>query len=191
MGDTIGKYFECWFSSRNDDLVYADLLGRKISDLCYEPILKHGPQALLDCRDHHVTKALDQAILAILINTGLVSLLVKDEYNGAVAHSIYYALCLIKGFEKDHFHGDVVSYGVLVQLMIDHDKTKALEVKHLMEQLGIASTLKQMQIPMTKEVLAPVIHDCVNEPDMSHLPFPVTEGMIEEAMQQVEQLTSE
>jgi len=188
MGDTIGKYFECWLSARGDELDYRNLLGRKISDLCHEPLLQYGPQALEDCRAHRISPALVQAVLAVVISTGLVSVLVKDEYNGAVAHSLYYALCTLPGFEQNHLHGDVVAYGVLVQLLIDQQPEKAAEVKGLLRKLGIQTTMKELGIGPDRGSLAAALADAVREPDMSHLPYPIDADMIWQGMQAAEQL---
>ncbi len=51
MGDTIGKYFECHFAARGDQLAHSSALGREISNLCYRPLLVHGVQALNDCME--------------------------------------------------------------------------------------------------------------------------------------------
>ena len=63
-------------------------------------------------------------MLANIVSTGLVSLLVLDQYNCAVAHSVYYGLVLLDGFEAENLHGDVVAYGVLVQLLVDGEEEK-------------------------------------------------------------------
>ena len=51
MGDTIGKYFECHFVVRVDQLTYSSALGREISNMCYAPLLEYGEQALADSVD--------------------------------------------------------------------------------------------------------------------------------------------
>ena len=121
MGDTMGKFFECHFAARGDKLAHSSALGREISNMCYAPLLEHGVQALTDCRAGKATHALEQAVLANIVSTGLVSLLVLDEYNCAIAHSVYYGLVLLPGFEEKYLHGNVVAYGVLVQLAVDRD----------------------------------------------------------------------
>ncbi len=73
-------------------------------------------------------------MLANIVSTGLVSLLVLDQYNGAVAHSVYYGLVLLPGFEEENLHGDVVAYGVLVQLLVDGEEEKAREMKAFLEE---------------------------------------------------------
>jgi glycerol dehydrogenase len=187
MGDTIGKHFECHFSARGDRLEHSSALGREISNLCYEPLREYGRQALQDCTAHRATPALEQAVLANIVSTGLVSLTVLDQYNGAIAHSVYYGLVLLPGFEEKWLHGNVVAYGVLVQLAVDGDTAQALQLKEFLQQLHIPTTLREMGVPVQREALAEVLAEIVRGPDMEHIPYPVTEDMIFRAMQTVEE----
>lgn len=188
MGDTMGKFFECHFAARGDHLDHSSALGREISNLCYGPLLEHGVQALVDCRRHEPSFALQQAVLANIVSTGMVSLMVLDDYNCAIAHSVYYGLVLLPGFEEKYLHGDVVAYGVLVQLAVDKDWDRMREVKGFLKELGIPSTLREMEVPLDREYLRDVLRETVTGPDMEHIPYPVTEDMIFEAMREVEEL---
>lgn len=189
MGDTIGKYFECHFSARGDRLTHASALGREISNMCYEPLLQYGAKALADCRKHQCSLELEQAVLAVIISTGLVSLLVLDEYNGAIAHSLYYGLVLLPGFEQAWLHGNVVAYGVLVQLAVDGQLEEARRVKRFLKQLEIPSTLEEMKVAVDRNALKDVLRETVAGPDMEHIPYPVTEDMIYDAILAVERLS--
>lgn len=188
MGDTIAKYFECWFSARGDSLDYHSALGREISRLCYERIQTCGREALAQVRGKMAGDTFSQAVLTIIVNTGLVSHLVEDCYNCAVAHSVCYGLNLIPGLEKRFLHGDLVAYGVMVQLMLDHDRGQAEEVRDLLRDLGIPASLKDLGLDLDREKLNPVIRETAAGPDMEHIPYPVTEDMIWEAMQETESL---
>ncbi|MDO4295919.1 MAG: iron-containing alcohol dehydrogenase family protein [bacterium] len=188
MGDTIGKFFECHFSARGDKLDHSSGLGREISNMCYAPLLEHGVQALRDCKEHKVSVDLEEAVLANIVSTGLVSLMVLDDYNCAIAHSIYYALVLLEGFEETYLHGNVVAYGVLVQLLVDHDREEALRLKAFLQELGIPTTLREMQVSTDREFLKEVLHETVTGPDMAHIPYPVSEDMVYRAMLEVEAL---
>lgn len=188
MGDTIGKYFECHFSARGDRLTHSSALGREISNMCYEPLLTYGEQALKDCQAHLATEALEQAVLANIVSTGLVSLLVLDEYNCAIAHSVYYGLVLLPGFEARFPHGNVVAYGVLVQLAVDGQLEEAASVKQFLKRLKIPTTLHEMQVPLDRTYLKEVLRETVTGPDMEHIPYPVSEEMIFDAMKEVEKL---
>ena len=188
MGDTIGKYFECHFAARGDVLAHDSALGREISNMCYAPLLEHGVQALQDCRAHRATHALKQAVLANIVSTGLVSLMVLDEYNCAIAHSVYYALVLLPGFEQAQLHGNVVAYGVLVQLLVDGEVEEARRLKAFLQQLDIRTTLGEMDVRLDREYLKAVLHETVTGPDMEHIPYPVSEDMIWDALVAVEAL---
>ena len=111
-----------------------------------------------------------------------------DEYNCAIAHSVYYGLVLLPGFEEENLHGDVVAYGVLVQLIVDGEEEQAKEMKLFLEKLGIRTTLAEMGAPLDREALKEVLKETVTGPDMEHIPYEVTEDMIYEAFVKVENL---
>ena len=188
IGDTLGKYFECHFAARGDELHHSSALGREISNMCYFPLRDYAEKALEECRENKAGTALEQAVLANIISTGLVSLLVLDDYNCAIAHSVYYGLVLLPGFEEENLHGDVVAYGVLVQLMVDGEVEQAKELKAFLRKLGIRTTLAEMGAPMERDALAAVLKETVTGPDMDHIPYEVTEDMIYDAMCKVENL---
>lgn len=188
MGDTIGKFFECHFSARGDKLEHPSALGREVSNMCYAPLLEYGEQALIDCEKHRVSLSLEQAVLANIVSTGLVSLMVLDDYNCAIAHSVYYGLVLLPGFEEKWLHGNVVSYGVLVQLAVDGDIAEAKRLKEFLTKLKIPTTLKEMDVPVEREHLSAMLTETVTGPDMVHIPYPVTEDMVFEAIKLVEEL---
>lgn len=188
IGDTLGKYFECHFAARGDRLTHSSALGREISNMCYLPLREYAREALKECRENHAGTALEQAVLANIVSTGLVSLLVLDEYNCAIAHSVYYGLVLLPGFEEENLHGDVVAYGVLVQLMVDGEEEQAKEMKAFLKDLGIRTTLAEMGAPLEREAFGKVLKETVTGPDMEHIPYEVTEDMIYEALCKVEEL---
>lgn len=188
MGDTIGKYFECHFAARGDKLAHPSALGRAISNMCYFPLRECGVQALQDCKAGLCTEALREAVLANVVSTGLVSLMVLDQYNCAVAHSVYYGLVCIPGFEEENLHGNVVAYGVLVQLVVDGKLDEAKDLKQFLQDMEIRTTLKEMGVKLVREDMAAVLKEIVNGPDMEHIPYPINEDMIFGAMELVETL---
>lgn len=171
MGDTLGKYFECHFAARGDQLEHSSALGREISNMCYTPLMEYGVQAWKDCKEDKVSTALKQAVLANIVSTGLVSLVVLDEYNCAIAHSVCYGLDVLPGFEESYLHGNVVAYGVLVQLAVDGQLDEARKLKWFLQKLEIATTLCEMQVPLERLILAPVLKETVEGPDMEHIPY--------------------
>ena len=163
-------------------------MGREISNLCYEPVLTYGQQAMEDCRNHEVTAALTQIVLANVVSTGMVSLMVHDDYTGAIAHSVFYGLAIQPGFEEKNLHGDVVAYGVLVQLAVDGQVQEMKRLYRFLKDLSMPVKLGDMGIKNDRGEMAEVLAEIVQGPDLKHMPYQVTEDMIFEAMQQVEEL---
>ena len=81
-----------------------------------------------------------------------------------------------------------MAYGVLVQLAVDNDLEEAKKLKEFLMKLDIKTTLKEMNIPLEREFLQEMLTETVTGPDMEHIPYPVTEDMIFEAMKMVEEL---
>ncbi len=107
------------------------------------PLLEYAEAALEECR--HKSRKSPGAGCACQYckyGTGIPGGAL-DQYNCAVAHSVYYGLVLLDGFEAENLHGDVVAYGVLVQLLVDGEEEKAKEMKTFLKNLGIRTTLKE------------------------------------------------
>lgn len=182
MGDTIAKYFECHFSARGDELDYHSALGREISNLCYERIRTYAEPALAEFDAGKAGGAFTQAVLTIAVNTGLVSHMVEDCYNCALAHAVCYGLDLIPGVPERFLHGDLVGYGVLIQLTVDGQEETAGEVRGLLRKMGIPVTLREMGVPLEREFLTAMLRESVSGPDMEHIPYPITEDMVWDAL---------
>lgn len=186
MGDTIGKRFECQFAARGDELKHGSRLGKEVSNLCYDPLLLYGEKALKDCKCNVVSNELLEAVLAIIVSTGMVSISVEDRYNSAVAHATYYGLVNLPGFEEHYLHGDVVAYGVLVQLAIDNNLEDLVVLKEFLDKIEIITSLESMDVKVDKEYLKDILPAIVNGPDMQHIPYEITEDMILDGMKIVE-----
>lgn len=188
MGDTMAKHYECTLSARGDELNFTNELATTISNMCIKPLYKYGLNALEDCKKAQVTPCLEEVIQANIVNTGMVSLLIDEEYNGAIAHSLFYGLTLFPHIEEKYLHGDVVGYGVLVQLMIDNNKEEVHKVRKHLQEWGCPIRLKDIEVCLERSILEPILEETVNGPDMEHLPYKVNEDMVYEALVNVENL---
>lgn len=189
MGDAIAKHVECMLSSRGRELSHSCALAVAISTTSCEPLLKYGAQAMEDVRRGAVTDALKQAVLANIVSTGLVSLLIEEIYNGALAHALFYGLTRIPHFEEKCLHGDAVGYGVLVQEQLD-GKTEALaRIRSFMRQVGMPTCLRETGFELTRQVLDEVVPAALKAlRDARVMPYAVTPEMLEEALQAVEKM---
>ena len=186
MGDTLGKHYEALLSSRGDELSHSSLLGVTISNMCGAPILKYGKEALEECEKDLAGKALEYVVLSNIVSTGLVSILVEECYNCAVAHSLFYALEILPHFNEHHLHGDVVAYGVLIQLLIDNQEEEFNKLRSFLTSIGTATTLQEMGVKCDYSLLKPVLDETLMSPDMRHLPYSISEEMLWKAIEKAE-----
>jgi len=188
VGDTLAKYYEVDLATRGKTLKFTSRLAKESSILCKTPLIESAKKALEDNKNKEASYELEQIILSNIINTGLVSILVGEENNGAAAHGLFYGMTLIDEIEENHLHGEVVGYGILVMLMMDG---KVDEVKKLIpfyKSIGLPTNLKELNI--TEEMLLNdvVLEKAVNAPDMKKMPYEITKEMIKKAVLDLDNL---
>lgn len=192
MGDTLSKHLESTFSARGDILGqgmdHMSAIGVALSSTCYGPILQYGRQALDEVLRHEAGPAMEICARSIIVSAGLVSLMASDDYNCALAHAVCYGLQLFPHVEESCLHGDLVAYGALVQLLLDGQEEKAKELRAFLRSLGTPVTLSEMNVPRDREALAACLKEATTGPDMAHIPYPITEDMVFDAMRRAETL---
>lgn len=188
MGDTYAKYFESTVSSRGEELSHYVRLGVVVSSMCLEPILSYGVKAMEDNRAGCISKELEQVVLAVVVSTGIASiLLTKDQiidYNTGLGHAVFYALTSFPQIEKGHLHGEVVSYGILVLLLVDGQKEMFEKLYAFSRSVGLPTRLADVEI--TEEELPQVIAKTLEMKDIDHNPYKVTKEMLEDAFRILE-----
>lgn len=146
IGDTLAKAYEPEFSSRNLELDYYNSLGIAMSKLCEKPLIEYGYKALEDCKEKKNSKALEEVVLSIIVNTGLVSNHLINDYNSCVAHAMYYGFTTIPKVEKNHLHGEIVSYGVLLQLVLDGKLDELEKLIKFYGQVNLPTSYKDFNL---------------------------------------------
>ena len=185
IGDTVAKNVETYFSSRNDTLNFQNEFALQVSNMCFDSILKHGIKAYKDAKNNEVTNDLEITIQNILISTGIVSLLIDAKYNSALAHSLFYGFTSRKVVEENHLHGEVVAYGVLVQLMLDSQMEKLALAYNFYKLLKLPTCLKDLDIDIYDD-LNDVIELTLKNKELEHIPYPITHTMIKNAINDLE-----
>ena len=192
MGDTLAKHLECTFSARGDQLGvsmdHMSAIGVALSSTCYDPILQYGRAALDEVMRREAGKAMEICARSIIVSAGLVSLMAHDDYNCALAHAVCYGLQHFEHVERSCLHGDLVAYGALVQLMMDGREEKAQELRRFLIGLGVPVTLREMNVPLERNALSACLVEATTGPDMDHIPYPVTQDMVFDAMTRVENM---
>ena len=185
MGDTMAKHVESVFSSRNDVLDFESYYGVTISRLCYEPILEKGEKAYEDVKKHLSTPEVEDVIKSIIIATGSVSVSVNPDYNSALAHALYYGLTVREWMERKHLHGEIVSYGTLVQLMLDKQYDELRRVYDFNRKVKLPICLKDLDLEKD-DPLDDVLDATIVNPELDHIPYPISKQMVREAILQLE-----
>jgi glycerol dehydrogenase len=188
MGDTYAKYFEAEMSSRGEDLVHYHALGVTTSQMCLYPLLKYGKKALDDFKQGIASFEVEQAILSVVVTTGIASILLTAEhiidYNTGLAHAVFYALTSYPHIEERHLHGEVVGYGVLVLLMLDGNDEMFKTMFDFNKSIGLPTRLADIEMKESDlEKLVPMV--CQMK-DIDHNPYKITEEMIFEAFEKLE-----
>lgn len=148
MGDTLAKFYEVrlkheYMISKNMSVNFPSSMGVQISSLCREMILKNGVSAYYS---DEINEEFKKIVLAIIVNTGMVSNLVDEFLNGAVAHSVFYGLTELPRIEKEHLHGEVVSFGILVQLLLEGREEEYRELLPFYEKMKFPVKLSDVAV---------------------------------------------
>lgn len=190
MGDTYAKYFESTMSSRGEELPHYFEMGVNAAGMCYAPIIRYGKEAMDANERGEVSYAYEQVVLAIIVSTAVASIYLTAEhtvhYNSGLAHAIFYSLTAHPHIEKNHLHGEVVSYGVLNLLLVDNRPEDFQKVYHFSKEVGLPTCLADLEF--TKEQIEELAEAAVAMKDVEHNPYPVTKEMLVEAMRRLEQL---
>jgi glycerol dehydrogenase-like iron-containing ADH family enzyme len=184
IGDALSKEIESTFSSRGDQLDYTDALGIQIGKMCTERLLTYGTQALKDSAANRPSDAIQQVVLDIIVTTGLVSVLVINDYNSAMAHSFYYGTTVLEKMEQ-YLHGASVSYGVLALLMMDQQTELFQRVYLFMKENKLPVCLEDMQLNSTSDLDA-ILDKAMTTNDIVHVPYEITREMFRQAILDVE-----
>ena len=140
MGDALATYFEtracCNSGAKNMAHGYCTHTAYMMSKLCYELLLENGIAALESVEKKIVTPALESAVEANILLSG-----VGFESGGlAVAHAVNDGLDLLPE-THDKMHGEKVAFGLLTQLV--------LEGKPMGEWDAVLAFLKNAHLPVT------------------------------------------
>lgn len=143
IGDTLAKYYEMNLKARGKRLNFNTTMGEKLSHLCKETMLNYGKHAL---STEVVDDDFKEVAGVILVTTGVVSNLIDFKYNGALAHAIFDALTKIKRVEEEHLHGEVVAFGILIQLQLEGNCEELHNLLKFYKEINLPTTLKEIVI---------------------------------------------
>ena len=105
------------------------------------------------------------------------------DTHGVVA--LFYGLTKREHIEKKHLHGEVVSYGTLVNLMVDKDWDKLKLAYGVNKSIDLPVCLADLELEKDDK-LEDVLEATMANQEMTHTPYPVTKEMIYQAIHDLE-----
>ncbi len=181
IGDSMAKYYESSVSSRGDELTHSQAMGVYIGNMCSEPFLKYGMKAIKDCENNKISIELEEIILGVIISTGFVSNLVSIDITTGLAHAVYNGFTVIQEIEKHHhLHGEIVSYGILVLLIVDKQEKEFERIYKFNKSISLPTKLSDLHCSMND--VQKVIEKALSGIDVRHYPYEVTTKMIKDAI---------
>ncbi|WP_010648626.1 iron-containing alcohol dehydrogenase family protein [Oceanobacillus massiliensis] len=194
IGDTLAKYYEA------DALVKAFYKDQELpvwlqvsqfsAKVCRDILLKDGKSAIEAVENNTVTDALVRVIETIILTGGMVGGFGSKAGRIAGAHSIHNGLTAADQVRR-FLHGEIVSYGILVQLALE-GKTDELERLLLYyEEWGFPVNLKSFSIdPADQELLSRIINKTILPQESIHyMDLEITADRVLSAFKTVEDLT--
>ncbi len=183
MGDTLAKWYETDVAVKKAGYNAATMSAHSLSLLCKKMIQDYGPDAMASCTAKNPSDSLDQIIDAIIAVSGMVSDLGGDSCASAAAHPIAAGLTLIDEVHQ-RYHGEVVAFGVLGQLMLEGKEYEVVDdYLSIATKLDLPMTLSQLGLPqISADMLKKVSEKAVQARNMCNIPFPVTANMVAEAI---------
>lgn len=187
IGDSLAKHVEASFKSTGMDLPYADLLGLSIARAGYDTLLSVGAQALKDAGSGRDSMAYRVAVQCCVVNTGLVSLLVREPFNGGLAHALYYVLHELPAFASA-LHGEMVAWGSLVQLCLERKDRQARALQAFLRVLGSPATLRDFGTRPDEPGFLARLPLALLQGDMADAPVRPSLSMLQDAVRCAEEL---
>ena len=161
-----------------------------MSRMCLDPLVQYGVKAYQDNQKGICSYELEQAVLSIIVTTGIVSIfLTRDftpDYNSGLAHAIFYALTAYPVIEQEHLHGEVVGFGVLYALLCDGQEEEFQKIYQLNRKLNLP--LKLQDIGITGTEFEEIIERIPEMSDVRHYPYAITREMLTKAMERLENI---
>ncbi|HWR41050.1 MAG TPA: iron-containing alcohol dehydrogenase family protein, partial [Patescibacteria group bacterium] len=188
MADTMAKHFETTLASRGKSLTHGDAFGVAMGVQCYKPLVQYGAKALEDCKNNIPSFELEQICLCILVTTGIVSNVTDFSINSSIAHSLFYGMTILPQIEKNHLHGEVVSYGVLVLLVYDGQMDQLEELYNFYKTVKFPTKLADIEV--TYDELGPAIEKTLTVRDIKNAPYEVTADKLYKAIADLEEYNS-
>jgi glycerol dehydrogenase len=186
MGDALATFWEADTCVRSGlvngvtGTTCPTLAALALARLTYDTLLESGLQARLAVERKVVTPAVEAIVEANTLTSGLGF----ENLGHAGAHSVHNGLLTAKSSDRK-MHGEIVAFGVLVQLVLEGRPASAIrEVQDFCCSVGLPLCLEDLGIinPSAEEMLSVAQVTCAAGESIHSTWFPVTAAAVEAAI---------
>ena len=184
MGDALAKWYEGKpIYDRMTDPDQATAAAMTLSTQTREIVLKLGLEAMKDVGAKRNSPTVERIIETNLLSTGVIGSLGGSKFRIAVAHALLYGLTVMPQAHH-HLHGEMVSWGILVQLCLEKNEEELKILLPLFAKMGIPITLKALDMTNLEDPLfwEGLKRTCVKGSSVHFMPFPVDEKKLAAAI---------
>ncbi|MGB9699531.1 MAG: iron-containing alcohol dehydrogenase [Thermodesulfobacteriota bacterium] len=184
MGDALAKWYEGKPSyertAANDTPTQAAM---NLATQVKEAIFALGLPAKESVAQKQNSVAVERIIENNILLTGLIGGLGGSKFRIAVAHALLYGLTILPQVHQN-LHGEMVAFGVVVQLCLEKNEEELQKILPFFAQLGLPLTLQELGLSNVEDPLfwEGLKRTCAPGSSAHNMPFPVHEEKLFQAM---------
>jgi glycerol dehydrogenase len=193
MGDALAKWYEGKpVYDRMAEPDQATAAAMTLSTQVREIILRLGLEAMRDVDAGKNSPPVERIIETNLLSTGVIGSLGGSKFRIAVAHALLYGLTVMPQAHRQ-LHGEMVSWGILVQLCLEKNETELEILLPFFSKIGIPITLKALGMTNLEDPLfwEGLKRTCAKGSSVHFMPFPVDEKKLVAAILEADERARE
>ncbi len=184
MGDALAKWYEgkpCYDRTKGNDS--ATQAAMTLSTQVKETLFKLGLAAKRDVEAREISPAVETIVENNILLTAIIGGLGGSKFRIAVAHGLLYGMTVLPQVHQN-LHGEMVAYGVVVQLCLEKNEAELKWLLPFFSQLGLPLTLKDLGLVNAEDSLfwEGLKRTCAPGSSVHNMPFPVDEQSLYRAM---------
>lgn len=189
MGDTLAKWYEGKPTyEQTPDPSPSLQAALALSIQANESIFECGLDAKRDADAGQNSPAVEKMIEANILMAGVIGGIGGRTFRVALAHALLYGMTVLPQIHH-HLHGEVVSYGLVVQTCLQRNEAELEKLVSFFSQLSLPVTLAELGIHDTQDALfrEGLRRTCAKGSSAHNLPLPVDDRVLFSAMLEVEE----
>jgi len=184
MGDALAKWYEGKpgydRAKENDSATHSAMT---LSTQVKESVFRLGLKAKQDIEARRNSPELERIVENNILLAAIIGGFGGSKFRIAVAHALLYGMTVLPQVHQN-LHGEMVSFGVVVQLCLEKNEKELNAILPFFSRLGLPLTLKELGISNVEDPLfwEGLKRTCAPGTGVHNMPFPVDEKKLYQAM---------